>query len=76
MNHPPATLHGSIDVASRHQIAGWVQATAQPFEPVSLLITCGDIMLARGLANTNCATWKQPWPPWLHGSDRQPEIAR
>ncbi len=46
-----STLRGNVDTATRERIEGWVQDTDAPTHPVSLLLTVGDVLLARVLAN-------------------------
>jgi hypothetical protein len=54
VNTPPrdvSILKGSLDFVGLRRIAGWVQNTAKPETPVSLVITDSDQVIARVLAN-------------------------
>jgi glycosyltransferase involved in cell wall biosynthesis len=53
------TLRGSVDRASRQQIAGWAQDPARPDQPVSLLITVDGTLVARVLADRERADLRQ-----------------
>lgn len=44
-------LRGNLEIVSERRIAGWAQDLACPDVPVSLLITAGDVLVARVLAD-------------------------
>lgn len=44
-------LHGSLDIVDREHIAGWAQDSEHPERAVTVLITSGDELLGRVVAN-------------------------
>lgn len=44
-------LRGSLDIVDREHIAGWAQDSEHPERPVTVLITSGDELLGRAVAN-------------------------
>ena len=44
-------LRGEIDIATRQRLCGWVQDRLEPSRPVSILVTLGDTLIARVMAD-------------------------